>query len=293
MASLKNLDWEILKNFFVASESKNISEAANLLKLAQRTLKKQIIDLEEVLGSKVFTRRDKGYVSTTLTPQGENLKRKIFHINSILDEKKEIIEDNDLTSREEITIFTTQGLALSLMPKMIDNFLSLYPDFNITVKTSPTPKRLNRGEIQIRHNFWPQDLLKKNFLFEIKSSFYASRKYINKKGNPKRISEIKNHDIIFSMTTLDSIYGFKSEHYVSPHFLSNDFQLSLNLCKNGHGILNVPDFLAQENKLIRVLEEEKTITQEVYAGFLEEGEKESSAYKFIRAQKDLDLEKLS
>lgn len=288
MASLKNLDWEILKNFFVASESKNISEAANLLKLAQRTLKKQIIDLEQILGSKVFTRRDKGYISTTLTPQGEDLKRKIFHINSILDGKKEIIEDNNPKNREEITIFTTQGLALSLMPKMIDNFLSLYPDFNISVKTSPTPRRLNRGEIQIRHNFWPQDLLKKIFLFEIQSSFYASKKYVNKKGNPKKISEIKNHDIIFSMTTLDSIYGFNSEHYVTPHFLSNDFQLSLNLCKNGHGILNVPDFLAQENKLIRVLEEEKTITQEIYAGFLEEGEKESPAYKFVKAQKKLD-----
>lgn len=286
MTSLKNLDWEILKNFFITSESKNISEAANLLKLAQRTLKKQVIDLEEVLGSKVFTRRDKGYVSTTLTPQGEDLKRKISHIYSILDGKKEIIEDNDFKEREEITIFTTQGLALSLMPKMIDNFLALYPDFNITVKTSPTPKRLNRGEIQIRHNFWPQDLLKKVLLYEIKSSFYASKNYVNKKGNPKNISDIKNHELIFSMTTLDSIYGFKSEHYVTPHFLSNDFQLSLNLCKKGHGILNVPDFLAEENKLVRVLEGEKIITQEVYAGFLEEGEKESPAEKFVKAQKN-------
>ena len=67
------MDIEILRNFLVVAREESITRASELLNISQPSLSRQIQNLEEEFGVRLFTRNRK---KTTLTTQGMMLQKR-------------------------------------------------------------------------------------------------------------------------------------------------------------------------------------------------------------------------
>ena len=76
------MELRVLKYFLSVARNENISKAAEELHLTQPTLSRQLSELEEELGTKLFVR---GKRRTTLTEEGIFLKERAREIVALAD----------------------------------------------------------------------------------------------------------------------------------------------------------------------------------------------------------------
>lgn len=76
------MEIRVLRYFLAIARAGSITNAANLLHLTQPTLSRQIHDLEQELGQKLFTRSSH---SMTLTAEGMILRKRAEEIISMVD----------------------------------------------------------------------------------------------------------------------------------------------------------------------------------------------------------------
>src|SRR5699024_12382367 len=76
------MEIRVLRYFLAIAREGSITNAANFLHVTQPTLSRQIRDLEEELGQKLFIR---GSHSMTLTPEGMILRKRAEEIISMVD----------------------------------------------------------------------------------------------------------------------------------------------------------------------------------------------------------------
>lgn len=121
------MDIRDMKYFYAIAEEGNISNAAKRLNIAQPVLSRQMKQLEDHLGFQLFER---GSRRIRLTKAGVLLRERVEQILSLVDgTMKEMTELNSgLGGTISIGTVTTSGAAL--LPDLISQFHSLYP--NIT-----------------------------------------------------------------------------------------------------------------------------------------------------------------
>ena len=76
------MEFRLLKYFLVVAREENITKAANWLHITQPTLSRQLMQLEDELGVKLFKR---GKHKIILTDDGMMLKRRAQEILSLVD----------------------------------------------------------------------------------------------------------------------------------------------------------------------------------------------------------------
>ena len=82
----ENLDWEILKRFFITAQSSSFKEAALKIGTSKGALNTQMSHLEEILNTEIFLRYSKNR-STKLTVNGQKLAAKVEAIKKIINEE--------------------------------------------------------------------------------------------------------------------------------------------------------------------------------------------------------------
>lgn len=119
------MDIREMRYFNAIVEAGNISNAAKLLNIAQPALSRQIKQLEENFGVQLFER---GSRRIRLTEAGVLLRERVVQILSLVDGTiKEMTELNSgLGGTISIGTVTTSGAAL--LPNLISQFHSLYPN---------------------------------------------------------------------------------------------------------------------------------------------------------------------
>ena len=93
----------MLKYFLEIAKNGNMTRAAEILHVVQPTLSKQIQDLEEELGRKLFTRSRKGL---TLTEEGMIFKQRAAEIVALADKTAEEFKSFD--ERMEVILNNTK-----------------------------------------------------------------------------------------------------------------------------------------------------------------------------------------
>ena len=115
----------------VARQKLNISLAAEALYTSQPGISKQIRQLEEELGIKIFERKGKNLVEITAAGQ------EVIHIaESILEQVeniKNISKDFNDASMGTLSIATTHTYARYVMPTMVKKFTSNYPNVSLRI----------------------------------------------------------------------------------------------------------------------------------------------------------------
>ena len=118
------MELRVLKYFLVVAREENITKAANLLHLTQPTLSRQLMQLEEELGVKLFQRRKH---SIFLTEDGLRLRRRAQEIVSLMDRTKAEFAQKEEELSGEIAIGCGETQNMSFLSERIRRFREVHP----------------------------------------------------------------------------------------------------------------------------------------------------------------------
>ena len=128
------MDYQKIKYFLTAAESKSFSEAARKCFVSPQALTKQITLLEEELGVTLFIRSKKNIV---LTEIGEFARERLFHVNKTLDMAITDIQKKAHTAGNHVRIGVFSALAKApLVSELLTMIMAGYPQYKLELNVA-------------------------------------------------------------------------------------------------------------------------------------------------------------
>ena len=148
-----NIHARSLKYFDTIRRCGSIREAARRLHVASSAVNRQLLQLEEEIGSPLFERMPGGL---KLTPAGEVFSR---HVISVLQDEHRM--ENELEAlkgirRGELKIISVEGLNADLLPAVLERMMTRYPTIKITVRSAgsaQTARAVTDGDADVAIGF--------------------------------------------------------------------------------------------------------------------------------------------
>ena len=151
------MNLELYRIFYAVAEEKNITKASQKLNISQPAVTKQIKNLEDLLGEKLFIRTKKGVV---LNVYGEKIYLKVKQALNLLDDcEKEINHYKDI-NYGTVNIGISTSLVRKYLLKHIEKFHEKYPNIILNIHTDRTSdliKKLKNGNVDLIVSKFPND----------------------------------------------------------------------------------------------------------------------------------------
>lgn len=158
------MEIRVLRYFLTVVREEGISRTAEVLHLTQPTLSRQLAQLEEEVGVKLFHR---GSRKITLTNEGILLRRRAEEILALVDRtEKELIEQEELVEGR-IVIGSGELAAVQLLPDIIEVFHEKYPLVTYDIFTAGADvvkDQMEKGLVDIGVLLEPVDIGKFDFI---------------------------------------------------------------------------------------------------------------------------------
>lgn len=157
------MELRVLKYFLVVAREENITKAAELLHLTQPTLSRQIIQLEEELGTKLFNR---GKTKMFLTDEGMLLRRRAQEIIELTEKTEREFSDKNNLVGGVISIGAGELYAVHYLAQFIAKFRKLYPQVQFDFfsgNVDQIREGLDKGLLDIGLLVEPADITKYDY----------------------------------------------------------------------------------------------------------------------------------
>lgn len=158
------MEIRVLRYFLTVVREEGINRAAEVLHITQPTLSRQISQLEEEVGVKLFHR---GSRKITLTNEGIFLRRRAEEILALVDRtEKELIEQEELVDGK-IVIGSGELAAVQTLPEIISSFREKYPfvTYDIfTANADVVKEQMEKGLVDVGILLEPVDMEKFDFI---------------------------------------------------------------------------------------------------------------------------------
>jgi DNA-binding transcriptional LysR family regulator len=118
------MEFRTLTYFLMVAREENITKAAQLLHITQPTLSRQLMQLEEELGVKLFKRSSHNIV---LTEEGMLLKRRAQELVSLAEKTKQDLRQSEQELNGEITIGSGEFLSMDYFSRLLKAFRKQHP----------------------------------------------------------------------------------------------------------------------------------------------------------------------
>jgi len=126
------MDMNTLKYFLVVAREENITKAAGILHVTQPTLSRQLMNLEEELGIKIFNRSNHRII---LTEDGLLFQRRAEEIVALMEKtKNEFTAEHQLSG--EIVIGSGEFPSFTWLCTKMKEFQTLHPQVSFNIVTS-------------------------------------------------------------------------------------------------------------------------------------------------------------
>ncbi len=185
----------VLKYFLMVAREENITRAAMRLHITQPTLSRQLIQLEEELGRKLFSRKNP---KITLTEDGLLLKRRAEEIIYLTEKIKKDFQEKDNELVGEINIGSGDFKNSRILAKIIAAFHEKYPliTFDIYSGNSDNIKdRIEKGILDVGLLIDPVDISKYSFIrMPLKDRWGA---FVSKNSELAKKDKISAVDLFF------------------------------------------------------------------------------------------------
>lgn len=158
------MEIRVLRYFLEIARQGNMSRAAEMLHITQPTLSKQMKELEQELGKKLFRR---GSSSMHLTDEGMLLRRRAEDILEMVDKTADEFHALDNITGGEVHIGCAESHQIKYLARAIKAFKKKYPLFRYHLtsgNTEQVAERLDRGLIDFAVIVEPPNLSKYNYL---------------------------------------------------------------------------------------------------------------------------------
>lgn len=158
------MEIRVLRYFLAVAREEGINRAAEVLHITQPTLSRQLSQLEDEVGVKLFHR---GAKKITLTNEGILLRRRAEEILSLVDRtERELMEQDELVEGR-IVIGGGELAAMQVLPEIIESFREKCPlvTFDIfTGNADLVKEQMEKGLIDIGVLLEPIDIEKFEFI---------------------------------------------------------------------------------------------------------------------------------
>lgn len=158
------MEIRVLKYFLAVASVGSITKAAEVLHITQPTLSRQLMELEEELGTPLFVR---GKRSIALTESGIMFQQRVREIISLIDKaEKEITDENQLVGGV-ISVGCVESMASLILPEAMAGFSRKYPMVRYEVYTADgddIKSKLDSGALDIGILVEPVETSKYDFM---------------------------------------------------------------------------------------------------------------------------------
>ncbi len=158
------MELRVLKYFLAVAREENVTKAANLLHITQPTLSRQLIQLEEELGTKLFQR---GRHNILLTEEGMLLRRRAQEIVDLTEKTEKELSHGSKMVSGEISIGCGETQNMKPLCEMIAAFQEKYPEvvFHIyTAIADDVTERLENGVLDMGLLLEPVEISRYHFV---------------------------------------------------------------------------------------------------------------------------------
>ena len=158
------MEIRVLRYFLAIAREGSITNAARFLHITQPTLSRQIQDLEEELGQKLFTR---GSRNMTLTPEGMILRKRAEEIISMVDKTEEEFHSMENVVGGDIYIGGGETEAIRLIAEIAHDLREDYPDVHYHLysgNSEDVTERLDKGLLDFGILIQPADISKYDYI---------------------------------------------------------------------------------------------------------------------------------
>jgi DNA-binding transcriptional LysR family regulator len=240
--------------------------AARTLGLPVSKIHNDIKSIEKAVGGPIMLRSQRKVV---LTPLGE----KIAEFARIVVDGIHVLEDED-QGKEQVTdlvVGCPNGFAEFYMPKILKEFHETCPQVSIHMHAGLEYMDFTSqdSDIVIGHHLDNRIDLTQNFLCDTTYRLYASKEYLEKAGVPKKISDLKNHQLLSFKLLEDGPNPIAFLNDTAPVATSNNLNSLLRMCELGMGISFLSTDILKllnlhETTLVPILENEYSKTFKLY-----------------------------
>ena len=158
------MELRILNYFLIVAREENITKAAQLLHVTQPTLSRQLMQLEEELGVKLFHR---GKHSISLTENGMLLRRRAQELVSLSEKTKLELRHKAEMPGGEIAIGCGETKSMSLLSSSMGSFRERYPLVQFSIYSAiadDIKERIEKGLLDMGLLVEPVDISKYEFI---------------------------------------------------------------------------------------------------------------------------------
>jgi len=255
--------------FIKVVEEGSFAAAARSLNQSRSQVNRSVINLEDDLGAQLFHRTTR---KVTLTPTGESFYQRSQQIMNDLRQAEDEAKAHRGSPKGVLRINAPLSFGMLHLSSAVADFALEYPEiklivtlndryidpleegFDVTVRISPRQE---------------QSALVDHEIIQINRTICAAPEYLERRGAPKQIDDLKEHACLFYGTynqgnswRLTGPEGEKSVRVSGPIY-SNNSGVLLEAALKGLGITSLPIFCITDElrsgKLVRVLPDHKML----------------------------------
>ncbi|MEQ8665257.1 MAG: LysR family transcriptional regulator [Rhodospirillales bacterium] len=259
------MDWDKLRVFHAVAEAGSFTHAGETLNLSQSAVSRQISALESSLNVPLFHRHARGL---RLTEQGELLYETAHDVFAKLAMTEAQIGESKEVPRGALKISTTVAFGSVWLVPRLREFMSLYPEIDVSVVLADTELDLSMREADVAIRLTPPskpDLMQRH-LMTIGYHVYAAPDYLAEFGWPKSPADLDNHQLIVygdearppapNLNWLLSAGRGEKQGPRDPILRVNSIYGIFRAVQSGLGIGALPDYMVKEvSNLVEILPE--------------------------------------
>lgn len=219
--------------FNEVSKQRSFSKAAKVLYMTQPAVSQAIMNLEQELGTRLFTRTSKG---VTLTTDGQLLYEYISSAVNLIELGEKKLSESQNLIVGEMKIGVGDTISKYYLLPYLEKFHTESPNIKLKIINRTTPelcRMLKSGEIDIAVCNLPvkDAALDVQKCIDIHDIFVCGEKYRYLSEKPRTIEEIMQLPVIF----LES--KSNSRQYVEKYFLSKGIKIQPEIELGSHDLL--------------------------------------------------------
>jgi DNA-binding transcriptional LysR family regulator len=158
------MDIRVLKYFLAVAREGNITKAADTVHVTQPTLSRQLMELEDELGTELLLR---GKRQVTLTSSGILFQQRAQEIVALFEKTARDIAENNNVVEGVVSIGCVETAASLLLPDALETFISLYPKVQYQIYTGDGDyirEKIDGGFVDVGILVEPVEIAKYEFI---------------------------------------------------------------------------------------------------------------------------------
>lgn len=258
------MDLNRIAVFAKVVEAGSFTAAGKALGLPKSSVSRSVAQLEEALGVRLLQRTTR---TLHLTDAGQTYYETVARALSGIEEANAAAAALDRTPRGTVRMTAPVDVGIALLADIVASFTKKHPGIRVEmVLTSRVVDLVGEGfDLALRAGKLGDSSLVARRVGPTETALFASSGYLARKGTPKRLADLADHDcIVFRPTgerTRWTLHGPKGQETVevTGPIAADDFAFVQRALERGAGIGLLPSFLCAQSssraKLLRVLPE--------------------------------------